>query len=539
MLEQLITEKSHLAKHLNAPLLEERVRYLRHIRANVNGEKDYLLRVAVQMLRTVEFLHLKDNDSSLVSVKAIEEFAEEWRRTGLNRSKKLPYSDVSKNKLLTSAIKWLKYIGRMEPQIDDSVPIFNELFKRAYTQKKMVTAPLLEERVEYLQYWKDNGAARNTLRIIAEYELHIIKYLSITHLRAIGFGEIRKASQIWAKEENVTGRTIKYSPNSEMLFVRYANGWLGFMNCLNREKEMYPFEDMAVEYLDYLEYTRGYSTATTKCRYKVLKKAFHLLGKQCCALSQVTPMHIDRIITELNEERKISGRSIADLASILRSFFQYAEQKGWCLGNIANSIKSPRIYSKETIPYAPKKENMELAVQYYNNDEKSAIRNYAILQIFVVYGIRTCELTNLKLENLDWRKELLYLNRAKGCRPQSFPLLRSVGDAILRYLKEVRQNESHSEYVFLCMDAPYRQMSTSAVYKVVSDSLRQQNIVLKHYGAHSLRHGSATLLVNSGFTMKEVSEYLGHQSLNATCIYAKVDLLNLRKVADINWEGLL
>lgn len=539
MFEQLISEKSHLAKHLNAPLLEERVRYLQHIRANVNDGKDYLLRLAVRMLRTVEFLHLKDNDSSLVSVKAIEEFAEEWRRTGLNRSKKPPYSEGCKSKLMTSAIKWLKHIDRLEPLPEDSVPIFNELFRRAYTRRKMIVAPFLKERVEYLQHWKDNGAARYTLRSIAEYELHIIKYLSITNLRVISSGEIRKASQIWAKEENVTRRTIEYSPYSEMTFVRYANGWLKFMGYLNKEKNMYPFEDMAVEYLDYLVYTRGYSIATTKSRYKVLKKAFCLLGKQCSELSQVTPMHIDRIITDMNEEKKISRQSIADLATILRSFFQYAEQKGWCLRNIANSIKSLRIYSEESIPYAPKKENMELAVQYYNNDEESAIRNYAILQIFVVYGIRTCELTNLKLEDLDWRKELLYLKRAKGCRPQSFPLVRSVGDAILRYLREVRQNESHSEYVFLCMKAPYRPMSTSAVYKVVSDSLRQQNITLKHYGAHSLRHGSATLLVNSGFTMKEVSEYLGHQSLNSTRIYAKVDLLNLRKVADINWEGLL
>jgi len=539
MLEQLISEKSHLEKHLNAPLLEERKRYLQYIQASVNDANDYLLRLAVHMLRTVELLHLKDNDSSLISVKAVEEFAEEWRRTGVNRSKKPPYSEFSKGKLMTSAIKWLKHIGRLEPQFEDSVSTFNELFKRMYTRRKMVTAPLLKERIEYLQYWKDNGATRSTLRSIAEYQLHIIDYLSISDLRIVNFSEIKKASKIWAAEENVTRRTIKYSKNGEMVFKRYANGWLEFMNCLNREKEKYPFEDMAVEYLDYLVHIRGYSTMTTDSRYKVLKKAFRLLGKQCRELSQVTPMHIDGIITGLNQEGKISRQSVADLASILRSFFQYAERKGWCTGNIANSIKAPRIYSEETIPYAPKRENMKLAVQYYNNDKKSAIRNYAILQIFVVYGIRSCELTNLKLADLDWRKEQLHLKRAKGCRPQIFPLVKSVGDAILRYIKEVRQNGSHSEHVFLCMDAPYRPMSTSAVYKVVSDSLRQQNIVLKHYGAHSLRHGSATLLVNSGFTMTEVSEYLGHQSLNATRIYAKVDLLNLRKVADINWEGLL
>ncbi|RLT67462.1 hypothetical protein D7V92_21605 [Parabacteroides sp. CH2-D42-20] len=539
MLEQLIFEKSHLRRHLDAPLLEERERYLQYIQTNVNSNKDYLLRLAVHMLRGVELLKLSDNDSSLVSVNAIRKIVEEWGQTGISRSKQTAFSSQSKGKMEASITKWLSYINRLESRLEDSIPVFNTLFRRRYTRKKMLMAPFLEERIEYLLHWEKLGATRNTLKTIAEYELHIIKYLSMERLRVVNIDEIGEASKVWAKEKNVTRRTIEYSPHGERVFFRYAKGWLGFMECLDNKKDTFPFEKMAIEYLDYLVNVRGYSLQTYKSRYLVLKRAFLLLGKQCNVLHEVTPKHIDTIITCLHEEGKMSRRSIAGLTSILRSFFLYAEQKKWCMENISSSIYSPRVYSEENIPYAPQRDNIKQAVQYYNTDEKSAIRNYAILQIFAVYGIRTCELANLQLKDLDWRKELLHLRRAKGCRPQTFPLVRSVGDAILHYLKEIRQNESHSEYVFLCMDAPYRPVSTSAVYKIVSDSLRQQDIVLKHYGAHCLRHGSATLLVNSGFTMKEVSDYLGHQSLDTTRIYAKVDLLSLRKVADMNWEGLL
>lgn len=539
MLEQLITKKFLLKRHLEAPLLKERERYLEYVQTNVNSKKDYLLKVSIYLLRGVELLNLTDDDFSLVSIDTIKAVVEEWGQTGISRPRQKSFSSISKYRFVTYVAKWLKYINRLEPLLEDSVPIFNKLFKRGAAKRKMVNAPLLKERIEYLEHFERLGASDQTLKVIAEYELHTIKYLSIEQLRVISIEEIAQASKVWASEKGVARRTIDYSYNGELYFVRYARNWLKFMGCLDSKKEMFPFEKNAVEYLDYLVSTCGYSQLTAKGRYKTLKRAFLLLGKQCDLLQNVTPSHIDAIIISLHEEGKLSRRSIAGLTSILRSFFLYAEQKEWCKDNISSSIHSPRVYSEENIPYAPSRADVKLAVKYYDTDKKSAIRNYAILQILAVYGIRSCELANLKLKDIDWRKELLYLRRGKGGRRQTLPLVKSVGDAILRYLKEVRQNVSCSEYVFLCMDAPYRPVSTSAIYAIVSNSLRQQNATLKHYGAHSLRHGSATFLINSGFTMKEVSDYLGHQSLDTTRIYAKVDLTNLRKVADINWEDLL
>lgn len=65
------------------------------------------------------------------------------------------------------------------------------------------------------------------------------------------------------------------------------------------------------------------------------------------------------------------------------------------------------------------------------------------------------------------------------------------------------------------------------------------NLNIKSHGPHSLRHACATYLINSGFSLKGISDYLGHQNIETTRIYAKVDLVNLHKVADINWEDVL
>jgi site-specific recombinase XerD len=58
-------------------------------------------------------------------------------------------------------------------------------------------------------------------------------------------------------------------------------------------------------------------------------------------------------------------------------------------------------------------------------------------------------------------------------------------------------------------------------------------------GPHALRHACATHLLNHGFSLKKVGDHLGHRSLSATQIYAKVDLDGLRAVADFDLGGLL
>jgi site-specific recombinase XerD len=55
-------------------------------------------------------------------------------------------------------------------------------------------------------------------------------------------------------------------------------------------------------------------------------------------------------------------------------------------------------------------------------------------------------------------------------------------------------------------------------------------------GAHTFRHAVASQMVSKGATFKEVADVLGHQSLQTTGIYAKLDLQALAAVA-LPWIG--
>lgn len=153
--------------------------------------------------------------------------------------------------------------------------------------------------------------------------------------------------------------------------------------------------------------------------------------------------------------------------------------------------------------------------------------------------MRCSEVVHLRLDDLDWKNEQLYLRRAKRSKPQIFPLTKMVGEAILRYIKEVRPNSYSLREIFITRRSPYRPLDTSAIYQIVSKRLKHLAPDIKHHGPHALRHACATRLINEGVTLKEISDHLGHQGLDTTRIYAKVDLVSLRKVADFQMGDLI
>ncbi|MDD9335267.1 MAG: hypothetical protein PV347_04445 [Rickettsiaceae bacterium] len=57
--------------------------------------------------------------------------------------------------------------------------MFNKIFKKASTIRKHINAPLLEERLQYLQYWDTLGRSRSTIQSTAQYLLRIIDYLNL------------------------------------------------------------------------------------------------------------------------------------------------------------------------------------------------------------------------------------------------------------------------------------------------------------------------------------------------------------------------
>ena len=114
----------------------------------------------------------------------------------------------------------------------------------------------------------------------------------------------------------------------------------------------------------------------------------------------------------------------------------------------------------------------------------------------------------------------------------------TVGNAILRYLKEARPRSAHRE-LFLSVEAPIRPLSPACGSGIVRSRLATLGIDVPGRGAHCLRHANARHLLEAGFVLKEIGDHLGHRSASSTRTYAKVDLTGLRRVAEIDLGSLL
>jgi site-specific recombinase XerD len=418
--------------------------------------------------------------------------------------------------------------------------MFNDLFTSSKTVDRYSSGPLLEERLRYLAHRAAQGSPRSSLRLIAQQQLAAIAFLHLPECDSVTVKEIEAAVDLWiCRQVQPHAHRAKDYRWARRRFISEVRRWLTFLGRLRPiEAQHHPSMDLIEAFRDHMIRDRGLSQHTVRGRCWYLEQFLHRFWEHHRSFDEVTIADIDAAVARKGNEDGYARSSIRGYINSLRVFFRYAEQRGWCRPGLATAIMSVRLFAGEGLPKGPSWENVQLLLAKVDGDQPRNIRDRAIIMLFAVYGMRAGEVQGLKLEDLDWEKELIYLVRPKPRRCYSYPLSYTVGEAILRYLKTVRPRTSRRE-VFITLNAPFQRLSGSSLYKLVSDRLRALGISLPHYGPHSLRHACATRLLAEGLSMKEIGDYLGHRRADTTRVYAKVDLAGLRQVADFDLGGLL
>lgn len=417
--------------------------------------------------------------------------------------------------------------------------MFETLLKRPYALARHRHSPLAEERRRYLVHCAELGMAHNTLHLIAIYLLIITKALRLGDRP----DDLISAAEIEAAAIHRSRRRIKPSQSKRKrrrgcFFITCATHWLKFLGRWQQPMSApHPYADCVAAFADYMRCERDLAPATVTARCRVAQEFLDRLHATQHHLEQVTPLLIDEVLMQELQKGQIARVTIQGYASNLRSFFRYAEMKGWCRGGLADSIRGPRVFSQATLPSGPSWDDVGRLLATTEGDEPNAIRDRAILLILSMYGCRAGEVAHLRLEDIDWQQERISFTRPKSLRTQTYPLCKPVGEAIIRYLK-IRPPSAYRE-VFLRLLAPIAPLCSDSLWNIVGRRWRALGVTLQHYGPHSLRYACATHLLEQGFSLKEIGDHLGHRRAETTRIYTKVDLIGLRQVAEFDLEGLL
>ena len=157
-------------------------------------------------------------------------------------------------------------------------------------------------------------------------------------------------------------------------------------------------------------------------------------------------------------------------------------------------------------------------------------RDYAMLLLLVTYGLRAREVAALTLDDIDWSHDRLRIPERKAGHSTAYPLSPLVGEAIIDYLKSGRPT-TQSRRVFFRSIAPCEPIEFNAVSCRVTYYLQQAGIVVPRSGSHTLRHTCVQRLVDAGWPLRSIGDYVGHRSPASTEVYSKVAIETLREVA--------
>jgi len=225
--------------------------------------------------------------------------------------------------------------------------------------------------------------------------------------------------------------------------------------------------------------------------------------------------------------------SIKGVATRLRSFLRWLHATQQTARDLSVVVIAPVIYAFGSIPSALRSQDVYKILSIARQDRTAkGLRDYAILVLLAQYGVRAGEITGLRLEDVDWRKETIRIRHTKTGVTSYLPLLPEVGEAILNYLQKARPKTSARE-VFIRSKAPYRAFKNgSSLYTPIRHRIDAAEVPPGgKRGPHAFRHARAVSMIRASMTLKEIGDVLGHRASDSALAYLTLATEDLRAIA--------
>lgn len=251
----------------------------------------------------------------------------------------------------------------------------------------------------------------------------------------------------------------------------------------------------------------GLSQQTLDTYLRMLKLFFREIKKP---LPQITTNEIRVYLFGYQQQRGCSNRSLDKYRQYLASFFGWAADEGYIQQNPMRTIPAIK-YEKK-----PRENLTQLELEYLRQSCRTP-RERAIIEFLYSTGCRVSELSGVKLSDINWTARTVHLF-GKGSKHRTSYINAKCEVALKAWLKT---RNDDCEYLFVTERKPYRQLKKDAVEKIVRNiSGRSSDEMQKHVTPHVLRHTTATLALQNGMPIADISKMLGHEKIDTTMIYA-------------------
>jgi len=292
-----------------------------------------------------------------------------------------------------------------------------------------------------------------------------------------------------------------------------------------------PLDDLIAQYQTWMATARDLAPMTV-LRYERVARRFlaERVGPNGeLAVKNLTGTDVASFL--LREFGRLSVGSAKGRVAELRSMLRFLHLQGVTATPLAGAVPPVAGWHDTQIPATMNSADIERLLDSCDRSSEVGARDYAILMLLARLGLRSVEVANLELEDLDWRAGEVVV-QGKTRRQDRLPLPADAGEALVAHLS--RRVPQRTRRVFLTVKAPLRPIPPAVVGEVVGRACKRAG--LPEVGAHRLRHALATEMLRKGASIVDISQVLRHRDLGTTAVYAKVDLARLREVA-LPWPG--
>ena len=297
-----------------------------------------------------------------------------------------------------------------------------------------------------------------------------------------------------------------------------------------------PFQIWAPGFFEHLRVERGLSPTTVSGYSIQLARFEQYVVARRLTVDGLSPAVLDGFLAERRVH--VCARSLGSTCAALRALLRYLSREGTVRHDLSVTVDGPRTYRLSEIPRAITAADVGRTLAAVERRSIVGRRDYAILMLLVVYGLRAREVAALTLDDVDWRASVLHVRGRKAGHAGAYPLTPEVGDAVLDYLRRGRP-ETPDRRIFFHITAPRRAITHKVVSSRAKVYLRKAGITVPRPGSHTLRHSCAQRLVDAEFSLKVIGDFLGHRHAASTRIYSKVAIEALREVALGDGEAIL
>ena len=405
------------------------------------------------------------------------------------------------------------------------------LFTNTDLPKDMSDGPLGSIVPVYAAFLAKQGYAENSAHLQLRFLNDLNQWLLQQQLLASDLSEQTIHRYMRSRHQRYRPRSDDSSILSRLVYLLHAHG------ILQKEPAQYPdnpHQDVENDYDRYLSEERGLSI-TTRSSYLLFIKRFlsTQFGNNPVKFDDLTADDVIQFIR--HQAVRLSPKCGGLMVSALRSFLRYLRHRGDIAINLAACVPTIPNWQYSALPRFLQADQVHQVLNQCDRRTAKGRRDYAILLLLARLGLRACEIVSLTLDDIHWQSGEIRI-QGKGKRSALLPLPPDVGQAIADYLEQDRPICS-TRRVFIRMKAPRRGFANSAaISTIVARTLKRAGIDSPHTGAHLFRHSLATQMLRQGATLADIAILLRHSSINTTAIYAKVDLMALRPLAQ-PWPG--